>query len=405
MTFPTFADWMNSFLPKSEPEPKPAELATVADWWLASMAPAQTLMQSFTAPAVPPVALGNAAMQTAAGNLFGLMLGWQQTMQETLTRAGVPAPLSGLISGAAYNPFAAGAFMPGWSWPVSNGAAAEASAMVDHSVKSMAATAKTQMDSMSSMVGKASKAAESQLEQATAMMADTQDKLNEVAKKNVAKATAVLSEASDVIGEATRTQVVKATAIMNDASDAAASQMKTAKTALEQASGVVAKLGTQSIAPAKDLSRKIADTKIGGKTPAKPVASKKVGGPLPLPKSLTSALAVAPDAAKAVPVPSIVAVRGASAAKPKGLAKARGGKPDDLKLIAGIGPKIEAILNGLGFFHYEQLASWDALEIEWIDGHLKFSGRVMRDNWVGQAKALAAGGRAEHARQFGKVPH
>jgi NADH-quinone oxidoreductase subunit E len=79
-------------------------------------------------------------------------------------------------------------------------------------------------------------------------------------------------------------------------------------------------------------------------------------------------------------------------------------KPDDLKLISGVGPKFETILNGLGIYKFEQVASWQKRQREWVDGYLNFSGRIERDDWVKQAKALAKGGEAEYIRVFGKKP-
>ncbi|RWF45474.1 MAG: NADH-quinone oxidoreductase subunit E [Mesorhizobium sp.] len=77
---------------------------------------------------------------------------------------------------------------------------------------------------------------------------------------------------------------------------------------------------------------------------------------------------------------------------------------DDLKLISGVGPKIEGILHTLGIFTFAQVASWKKAEREWVDGYLSFQGRIDRDNWVAQAKALAKGGVAEYIRVFGKKP-
>ncbi|QKV20688.1 dipeptide ABC transporter ATP-binding protein [Oricola thermophila] len=89
-------------------------------------------------------------------------------------------------------------------------------------------------------------------------------------------------------------------------------------------------------------------------------------------------------------------------ARPRGMRKPA--KPDDLKLISGIGPKIEGILNGLGIYKYEQVAKWKKAERDWVDDHLKFKGRIERDDWVRQAKALARGGVEEYARVFGRKP-
>ena len=77
---------------------------------------------------------------------------------------------------------------------------------------------------------------------------------------------------------------------------------------------------------------------------------------------------------------------------------------DDLKLISGVGPKIEGVLHTLGIYTFAQVASWKKAEREWVDGYLSFHGRIDRDDWVKQAKALAKGGVAEYIRVFGKKP-
>jgi len=77
---------------------------------------------------------------------------------------------------------------------------------------------------------------------------------------------------------------------------------------------------------------------------------------------------------------------------------------DDLKLISGVGPKIEGTLHSLGIFTFAQVASWKKAEREWVDAYLSFHGRIERDDWVKQAKALAKGGVAEYIRVFGKKP-
>ena len=78
--------------------------------------------------------------------------------------------------------------------------------------------------------------------------------------------------------------------------------------------------------------------------------------------------------------------------------------PDDLKLISGVGPKIEGILHDLGIYTYAQVAGWTKTERVWVDSYLNFKGRIEREDWVKQAKALAKGGVAEYVRVFGKKP-
>lgn len=78
--------------------------------------------------------------------------------------------------------------------------------------------------------------------------------------------------------------------------------------------------------------------------------------------------------------------------KPAQLSGPRGGVPDNLKEIKGIGPKLEVLCHKLGFYHFDQIAAWTEAEIAWVDDNLEgFKGRVSRDEWVSQAKQLAAG--------------
>ncbi|MEX3009334.1 NADH-quinone oxidoreductase subunit NuoE [Hoeflea sp. TYP-13] len=77
---------------------------------------------------------------------------------------------------------------------------------------------------------------------------------------------------------------------------------------------------------------------------------------------------------------------------------------DDLKLLSGVGPKIESLLNSIGVFKWEQIAGWKEAERAWVDGFLKFKGRIEREDWVKQANALAKGGVEEYVRVFGKKP-
>jgi NADH-quinone oxidoreductase subunit E len=110
------------------------------------------------------------------------------------------------------------------------------------------------------------------------------------------------------------------------------------------------------------------------------------------------AAAPAPKAAPAPAAPVMSAPAGGT--KPAMLSAARGGSPDDLKKIKGVGPKLEAMLHGMGFYHYDQIANWTAAEVAWVDENLEgFKGRVSRDGWVAQAKILAAGGETEFSQR------
>ncbi|WP_417523818.1 NADH-quinone oxidoreductase subunit E [Marinovum sp.] len=84
--------------------------------------------------------------------------------------------------------------------------------------------------------------------------------------------------------------------------------------------------------------------------------------------------------------------------RPQALDGPRDGKPDDLKKIKGIGPKLEKMCHRLGFYHFDQIAGWSEEEVAWVDHNLEgFKGRVTRDDWMSQAKVLAEGGETDSA--------
>ena len=80
------------------------------------------------------------------------------------------------------------------------------------------------------------------------------------------------------------------------------------------------------------------------------------------------------------------------ATKPAPLTGPRDGGGDDLTAIRGVGQTLQSKLNALGIHHYDQIAGWRPSDVLWIDNNLEgFTGRASRDDWVGQARALAEG--------------
>jgi predicted flap endonuclease-1-like 5' DNA nuclease len=73
------------------------------------------------------------------------------------------------------------------------------------------------------------------------------------------------------------------------------------------------------------------------------------------------------------------------------------GASDDLKLIRGVGPNNESTLNGLGIYHFGQIAAWSADHAAWIEHEMTFPGRIERESWIPQAKLLAAGLDTDHS--------
>ncbi|CCD99665.1 cell envelope integrity/translocation protein TolA [Bradyrhizobium sp. STM 3809] len=111
---------------------------------------------------------------------------------------------------------------------------------------------------------------------------------------------------------------------------------------------------------------------------------------------------LAADAAASAEADRLAAEVAASAAEPAPISNgADDGRPpalpapdgiaDDLKLIKGVGPKNERILNDIGVHHFSQIAEWSPAHAEWVGHHMAFPGRIEREHWIAQAKLLAAG--------------
>ncbi|WP_103761884.1 NADH-quinone oxidoreductase subunit E [Roseovarius confluentis] len=89
--------------------------------------------------------------------------------------------------------------------------------------------------------------------------------------------------------------------------------------------------------------------------------------------------------------------------KPETMDAPRDGGADDLKMIKGVGPKLEQLLHSMGFYHFDQIAAWGPQEVAWVDQNLEgFKGRVSRDDWVAQAKTLADGGTTDFSKKVKK---
>ena len=134
------------------------------------------------------------------------------------------------------------------------------------------------------------------------------------------------------------------------------------------------------------------------------------------PAQRNQALIDAPPAAKIEPVviapepkpePEPVAVPPApveAAPPPPAPEPAPAPAADDLSRIKGLGPKLQKLLPELGITTFAQIAALTEADLTELDTKLgAFAGRPAKDNWVEQAKFLAAGDTAGFEAQFGKV--
>lgn len=122
--------------------------------------------------------------------------------------------------------------------------------------------------------------------------------------------------------------------------------------------------------------------------------------PAPEPKSEPEPKA----ASEALTQSEATPVRPEKAAKPKAPEKALKSKParkmskpeaplppDDLTVIRGIGAKLSTMLAERGTTRFDQIAAWTRDDIKQVEQAMKFPGRVKREQWVEQARALARG--------------
>lgn len=136
----------------------------------------------------------------------------------------------------------------------------------------------------------------------------------------------------------------------------------------------------------------------GGKAPGKPVRSAPADGAIAAGTEANAAPIVAPPASPTEVNP--VAEKGGEVL----LFVAPDGPADNLKLIAGVGPVLEARMNSLGISRWSQVAAFSPDDIAKVESSLGFKGRMVRDNWLAQAEVLARGGEAEYVRVFGRRP-
>ncbi|MGH1329959.1 MAG: NADH-quinone oxidoreductase subunit E [Paracoccaceae bacterium] len=135
--------------------------------------------------------------------------------------------------------------------------------------------------------------------------------------------------------------------------------------------------------------------KAAAKAAVKPAAK-----PAAKPATKTAAKSAPKPAAKPAAKPAPTAASARAQKKPRTMKAPRKSGADDLKMIKGVGPKLEMLLHNLGFYHFDQVAKWTDQEVAWVDENLEgFKGRVSRDGWVAQATILAAGGETEFSKR------
>ena len=92
-----------------------------------------------------------------------------------------------------------------------------------------------------------------------------------------------------------------------------------------------------------------------------------------------------PPPARPAPPPSKPAVAGTLPRQPSA-------EPaDDLQRVRSIDGEIESALNALGVRRFDELASLNAADVRFVSERLDLDNRIVAENWIGQARMLAAG--------------
>ena len=101
--------------------------------------------------------------------------------------------------------------------------------------------------------------------------------------------------------------------------------------------------------------------------------------------------AAKPAAAKAAPKPA------AKPAAVKAVAAPAAAASDNLLLIMGIGPVNDRKLRQHGITSFAQIAAWKKADVISVEKYLEFDGRIAREDWMAQARALGKAAKSKAA--------
>lgn len=190
------------------------------------------------------------------------------------------------------------------------------------------------------------------------------------------------STSAAVNQSASSTSASSSTSAASTASTAASSADTASAKTSEPASDAAKVKPSKALSGEKELDERKGDWKYEKPADEKKPAAKKPAAEKPAAKKAPAKA----ETAKKAP---------AKKAAPK---KAAAGA-DDMKMIKGVGPGIEKKLHDAGVTSFAQIAGWGPSDIAEMDDKLNFRGRIERDDWVTQAKALAAGEETEFSKK------
>ncbi|QDL93273.1 hypothetical protein FDP22_16680 [Paroceanicella profunda] len=184
---------------------------------------------------------------------------------------------------------------------------------------------------------------------------------------------------------------VKAVAEMTESLTAVAqTRMQTAAKAADAAEVVTAKSMQKSVESAAEIGGAVSDMAFKSVRAAAEVSDTVNTSTRRQVKQATDASeAMGERAQKSAGVAADYADEMVKMAKPSNLFSKAPAMFDDLKMIRGVGPKLERELNQMGIYSFDQISKFTEANLAWVDANLSaFKGRPFRDNWIEQAMSL-----------------
>lgn len=132
---------------------------------------------------------------------------------------------------------------------------------------------------------------------------------------------------------------------------------------------------------------------------AKPKPKPEAEPELPFETSPTAEAAEAPAEPETPASEPVAAPSAAQPAAPESAPETAPGQPklydapsdgprDNLSALNGVGPALQSRLNRLGIYYFHQIAAWTEDEAAWVDEEIRGQGRILREDWSGQARNL-----------------
>ena len=220
---------------------------------------------------------------------------------------------------------------------------------------------------------------------------------------NPSKAQDAAAAALSAIEEALNLSDASAAATGKPARDASPRAKEDSPKAAAPTASPAAPVPAPAVAPASAAPPASAKAAAAAEaTDAPKAAAPKAAKPKAAPKAAAPKPAVAKDVATKAEKPKVPKVAVPKAAAPKAAKAAKG--PDNLRLLKGLGPKLNTMLNDLGVTRFDQIAGLDVAAVAALDAKLgTFAGRITRDNFVDQAGLLAKGDVAGFEAKYGKL--